>query len=169
MDSDRISRWMTLGANFGVLIGLWLLIVEINQNSELMQIQIEQSRSESYVEWQRERAANDALAALSAKIEVLGARGFSEVYDDLEPIERSRVRAMMTARFYDYENVYSQYERGFVSEEYWQERAVPLICRMAPFWKTIWGPGFLAARRAFKEEIERILREPECIRRSKSQ
>ena len=159
---------MTLAGSIGVLIGLWLLIVEINQNSELMQIQIEQSRSETYVAWQRERASNDALAALSAKIEVLGARGPSEVYEELEPIERSRVRSMMTARFYDYENLYSQYERGFVSEEYWQARAVPIIRNMAPFWKTIWGPGFLAARRAFKEEIERILREPECIRRSKS-
>ena len=164
MDSDHINRWLTLGANVGVLIGIGLLIVELNQNSESMQIQIEQSRSESYVEWRRERASNDALAALDAKLEILGARGFSEVYEDLEPIERSRVRSIMAARFYDYENVFSQYERGFVSDEYWQERAVPLICTMAPFWKTIWGEDFLAGRRAFKEEIERILQEPECNR-----
>ena len=156
---------MTLGANIGVLIGLWLLIVEINQNSELMQIQIEQTRSDTYVAWQREAASNDALAALGAKRELLGAPGWSMIYDDLEPVERSRVRSMMRARFYDYENLYSQYTRGFVSEEYWEERAAPPICTMAPFWKTIWGPDFLAARRAFKEEIERILKQPECIRR----
>ncbi len=30
MDSDRVNRWLTLGANIGVLIGIILLIVELN-------------------------------------------------------------------------------------------------------------------------------------------
>ena len=159
MDSDRINRWLTLGANIGVLIGIWLLIVEINQNSELMQVQIEQSRSETYVEWQREQASNDALSALGAKLEILGAPGWSVIYDDLDPIDRSRVRSMMAARFYDYENLYSQYERGFVSEDYWRDRAVPIIRTMAPFWQKLWGADYLAARKAFKDEVNRIISE----------
>lgn len=138
-----------------------MLIVEIRQNSELMQIQIEQSRSETFVAWQRELASNDALAALGAKFDAVGLGGIFEVYEDLDPIERSRVRSMMSARFYDYENVYSQYERGFVSEEYWQERVVPAIRIMAPVWKKIWGPDILPGRRPFKEEIERIMQGPE--------
>jgi hypothetical protein len=34
MDSDRINRWLTLGANIGVLIGIVFLAVEIRQNRE---------------------------------------------------------------------------------------------------------------------------------------
>lgn len=39
MDSDRLSRWLTLGANIGVLIGLLLVVFEIRQNSDLMRLQ----------------------------------------------------------------------------------------------------------------------------------
>ena len=156
MDSDRVNRWLTLGANIGVLVGIGLLILEINQNSELMQVQIEQSRSETYVEWLRERASNDALSALDAKIQGLGGPA-PEVWEQLTPIEQSRVRAMLAARFYDYENLYYQYKRGFVSEQYWQDRAVPVIRNMAPLWKHIWGAEPLAARREFELEIESIL------------
>lgn len=31
MDKDRLNRWLTLGANFGVLAGIGLLAYEINQ------------------------------------------------------------------------------------------------------------------------------------------
>lgn len=31
MDADKVNRWLTLGANFGVLAGIGLLVYEINQ------------------------------------------------------------------------------------------------------------------------------------------
>ncbi len=31
MDSDRLNRWLTLGANLGVLVGIIFLAVEIRQ------------------------------------------------------------------------------------------------------------------------------------------
>jgi hypothetical protein len=34
-DTDRLHRWLTLGANVGVLIGLVLVIVQINQNTQM--------------------------------------------------------------------------------------------------------------------------------------
>ena len=40
MDTDKMNRWLTLGANVGVLIGLILLLFEIRQNSDLMRSQI---------------------------------------------------------------------------------------------------------------------------------
>ena len=36
MKSHHISNWMTIAANFGVLVGLILLIIELNQNEKLM-------------------------------------------------------------------------------------------------------------------------------------
>ena len=34
MDSDRLNRWLTLGANVGVLIGIVFLAFELQQNNE---------------------------------------------------------------------------------------------------------------------------------------
>jgi len=39
MKSESINRWLTLGANVGILIGLVLVIVEIRQNSDLVRLQ----------------------------------------------------------------------------------------------------------------------------------
>jgi len=40
MDMDRLNRWITLGANVGILIGLILVGYEIRQNSALVRAQI---------------------------------------------------------------------------------------------------------------------------------
>ena len=39
MKSESINRWLTLGANVGILIGLVLVSVEIRQNSDLVRLQ----------------------------------------------------------------------------------------------------------------------------------
>ncbi len=41
MDSDKINRWLTLGANIGVLTGLILLVTEIRQNSLIAEMQFD--------------------------------------------------------------------------------------------------------------------------------
>jgi len=43
MDSDRLNRWMTLAANLGVLAGIFLLLVELQQNTESAKLQAAQS------------------------------------------------------------------------------------------------------------------------------
>jgi len=37
MDFDRLNKWLTLGANLGVLLGILLLVVEVRQNQEIME------------------------------------------------------------------------------------------------------------------------------------
>jgi len=39
VDSDRLNRWLTLGANIGVLIGIIFLAVELRQNNENLAVQ----------------------------------------------------------------------------------------------------------------------------------
>ena len=40
MDMDKLNRWMTLFANFGVIAGIIVLAVELQQNNEQLKIQI---------------------------------------------------------------------------------------------------------------------------------
>ena len=32
MDTDRLNRWLTLGANIGIIVGIVFLAIEVNQN-----------------------------------------------------------------------------------------------------------------------------------------
>ena len=43
MDSDRLNRWMTLAANVGVLAGIFMLLIELKQNTESAELQAAQS------------------------------------------------------------------------------------------------------------------------------
>ena len=157
MQSNKLDRWLTIGTNLSVLIGIILLIVEINQNNELVRVQIEQTRSDTYVAWQREVASGDHVALLFAKLGAHDRDLLSKIdYSQLDPVEMIRIRAIAVARFYDYENLYAQYERGFVSEEYWRQRIVPAIHEWAPVWAKLFPADQLAMRQEFKDEIIRI-------------
>ena len=160
LDSNRLNRWLTLGATLGVVIGLILLIVEIEQNSDLVRAQIEQARSESYVEWLRQAAVSDEILELYVKMETLEG-SFGDRFNQLEPIERMRFRHILEARFYDYENLYAQYEDGFFSQSYWEQRISPSIAEWAPRWNTAYPPDGPGGRQEFKNEIQRILQESE--------
>ena len=157
MQSNRLDRWLTLVTNISVLIGLILLIVEINQNNELVRIQIEQSRSDAYVAWQREIASGDHVAPLFAKLGAQDGALFSELdFEKLDEVEIERIRAVASARFYDYETLHAQYERGFVSDEYWEQRVVPAIRNWVPVWAKLFRADELSMRQDFKDEIARI-------------
>lgn len=41
MDSKKVNRWLTLGANIGVLVGIIILAIEIQQNSDHLALQLE--------------------------------------------------------------------------------------------------------------------------------
>lgn len=47
---DRINRWLTLGANIGVVLGLIILIVEVRQNAELTRAGMEHSMNDLLAE-----------------------------------------------------------------------------------------------------------------------
>ena len=40
MDSERVNRWLTLAANLGVIAGLVLVAIQINQNTQITKAQI---------------------------------------------------------------------------------------------------------------------------------
>ena len=158
MDSNTVNRWLTLGANVGVMVGLILLIVEIDQNSQLVRIQIEQSRSETYVAWMRQIVEGEHAAPLYAKMDTLDG-SFIEKIQQLDRVEAIRYATMIAARYYDYENLFSQYQQGFVSQSYWEQRIVPAVKEWGPRWIAVYPPDGPGGRQAFIEEVRRILNE----------
>jgi hypothetical protein len=43
---DRVGRWLTIGANIGVVVGLLILIVEMRQNAALTRVATEQAMND---------------------------------------------------------------------------------------------------------------------------
>ncbi len=72
MIADNVNKGLTLSANIGVVFGLILLLVELDQNSDLLRSQIHQSRSDAMRTSLEDRADSEHLAPLLAKMRTFG-------------------------------------------------------------------------------------------------
>ena len=61
--TDRIARWLTLGANIGVVLGFIILIVEIQQNAALTRVAAEGALNELVVDTELHLAQPEQSAA----------------------------------------------------------------------------------------------------------
>ena len=161
--ADSINRWLSLGANLGVLIGLILLVVELDQNSDLVRAQIHQARSDNFESFGVEYADTERLLPTMVKFRAAGGPRDVSALEKLDPIERARIRQYMDARIAGYDNLYYQYRNGFLDEDFYNVRVVNTVRFLAPIWIEL-GVLRLGAEnprvtKSFAAEIERILAE----------
>ena len=107
MNAEKINMWLSLGANFGVVIGLVLLFFEISQNTELMRAQINQSRTDTAVSYQESTYNSDYMPVLVEK----ACKG--EQFSDEEVL---RFGAYFRAYNRNMDNQLWQYDQGFLGE-----------------------------------------------------
>ena len=105
MKSDRINKWLTLVANIGVIFGLILVAYELQQNSELMRVQISQSRADSAMASNEHSFNSDYIPPILAKVR----QG-----DNLSTEERIRFTDYFRAMNRNQDNVLSQYDAGML-------------------------------------------------------
>ncbi len=67
MNTDRLNRWLTLGANIGVLIGIVLLVIEVRQNNENLVAQARATYHASFSDIWGMAAEDSKLAEIIAK------------------------------------------------------------------------------------------------------
>ena len=155
-NTEKISSWLTLGANIGVVIGLILLIVELNQNSNLVQAQIHQARSDNYESFMLDVADSELLLPAYEKFLAAGGPSNISALDELDSTERERIRRYYQGRLGGYDNLYFQYKQGYLDEEFYESKIVGSIRRLYPIWLEL---GLLehGATPSFIDEMERIL------------
>ncbi len=158
MNTDTVNKWLTLSANIGVVIGLMLLIVEIDQNSELVKAQINQARSDSLVQRLAEFADSEHIAPLRAKLNSAGYPERVVPRNELTPVEVERLQTWLGSSMLDFENLFYQYQLGFIDQEYWEARIVPAIKTFGPYREAYGG---VMGRADFLAEVRRILDEAE--------
>jgi len=71
MKIEKLSTWLTLLSNLGVLIGIVIVVVELNQNKTALESEIEWSHAEIGISIASMEATNPDLAAILVKTRCL--------------------------------------------------------------------------------------------------
>ena len=155
MNTDNVNKWLTLSANIGVVLGLILLIVEIGQNTEMMQAQINQMRADSAMSQQHAYFNSEYLPAIRQKI---------RSGNELAGAEAGRYRSYIRAFHRSQDNNLWQYNQGYLGENIPRsiEGAVRGIIGVSEFSIAIWDSqkfGFTDEYVAFVEEALADLRD----------
>lgn len=158
--AEKISNWITLGANLGVLIGLAVLIVELEQNSDLVRAQIHQARADSFVADRMSYADSELLLPAMVKFRNAGGPNDVSALSQLDPIERERVRRYLGAILAGYDNLYFQYRNGLLDEDFYSVRVINPVRLLTPVWSELGliklGDENPRVTKSFAAEIERI-------------
>jgi len=157
MKLSSINEWLTLGANLGVLMGIVFLVVEIQQNTRsldesrnLSAAQAYQSRAQSFIDIALAVASNQELASI-----VTNVSGNIDVISSLTPEDRLRYRQIWNARRMTMDDIFYQYQNGYLDQEYYLYTFRPNLKNWAPIWETL---GILGqSRPSFIAEIESVL------------
>jgi hypothetical protein len=121
LSSDRMNRWLTLGANLGVLVGIVLILIELNQNADLMRAQMTQARGDSVVQTYRDLMVSDGWLEIRAKQRSAGST--KEWVESLSPTEYERVWYRVLVDYHDLRTQFFQYQSGFLDAHIWESSA----------------------------------------------
>jgi hypothetical protein len=149
LNSDRLNRWITLGANIGVLIGIMLLVVELTQNHEMMRAQIRNDISQQLSNRLSMLASNQQLANLKLR---------AESGEELTAEEEHRFFLIFVAIVRDWENIHYQYRQGMFDEnEFNAERnAWRFVTNENPAFRRNWCLTRQNYSGEFAAEIEKL-------------
>ena len=114
MNVDSLNRWLTLGANIGVLVGIFLLIAELNQNSTLMRAQIFNERASQGMYEFMTVAESPELSDITS---LLVESGFPEdlsAWSELTRIQKSQYRWYLRSERFRIANLLYQQTLGIL-------------------------------------------------------
>jgi hypothetical protein len=147
MDTDRLNRWLTLGANLAVLAGLVALVIEIRTNTAAIQAaSVQESVNSS-----REYLLNIALDEDLSRIRLAGATD----YQELSELDAFRFRLQSRGNWLFHQNVWIQRELGVIDERAWKSR-MRIICSLLtePGWRQDWTNNKPVLNPDFVELVE---------------
>ena len=157
MESDRINRWLTLGANIGVLIGIVVLTIEIAQNTDMMRAQMAQERANQIVQSLDADIHSDYWPAIAAKRDE--AANPSDWIASLTGEELQRVLYTYYRDINDIRNQFYQYDQGYLSQEIWEASSRGQIIRLLNLGAALGRPERFEGNAEFKAEIRRVAEE----------
>jgi hypothetical protein len=117
MDFDRVNKWLTLVANFGVVVGLVFLALEMKTTTDTNRIAIQQGYSTNWLLINSQVAGDGELASIIEK-----------VYSGLEltPVEERRMRRFIRMRVSHALSMLRLYDSGVIPRDEATEAIGPI-------------------------------------------
>jgi hypothetical protein len=103
--TDRLARWLTLGANIGVLLGLVILIVEVRQNAELTRTAMETGLNDTLTQIELNLANPEISAAWVKSI---------RNPESLSDVESRMVESHLVAVMLQWDHMFNMESAGLV-------------------------------------------------------
>lgn len=133
MNTEKLNRWLALLANFGVVIGLALLVFELRQTQHLAQTEANVQRLNQMQEAQLSFAMSESLALIKVK-------ALSDGVQSLSAEKPLRLQSWEYSTRLRMQSQYIQYVRGYLDQEtagiivqaaadrlpYWEELGIEL-------------------------------------------
>jgi hypothetical protein len=147
-----------LGA-VGVIVTLGYLAVQIRQNTLAMEENRRLALAQTYqlradgLQSMMVQAANGPLGAILVK---LTSHGYPEDLSSLDVLseeELGRFRQWQIAQLTHWDNVFHQYQQGYLSSEFYEEEFRTRVRRLVPVWRAL---GLTRARASFVAELDRL-------------
>jgi len=150
MDTEKANQWLMLVANLGVLAGLVFVAIELNQNTK------------ATVASASEQITNQSLDyfALGMDNQVIAlARYKRSIGDELSGFEQNQLWWHQYYNFRGFENVYLQYQRGYLEQSEWDryQRIIKFRLTTDESAKKMWEETQQAWTDEFIAEVERLL------------
>jgi len=143
-----------------VVATLVYLAVQIRQNTRAMEetkrlalAQTYQMRADALAGMLTQAATSDQLGSIIVKLVEAGYPDDLSVFDQLSATELGLFRQWQIAQLTHWDNLFYQYQQGFLDSEYYEDEFKPRVRRLAPVWTALGlGPG----RKSFAAEIEKL-------------
>ena len=149
--------------SIAVLATLVYLSVQVRQNTRSMEESKKLALAQTY---QMRADALQMMLVQAADSEYIGpiitrltSAGYPEnisALNGLSEEDRGRFRQWQIAQQTHWDNMYFQYEQGFLDQEYYRDAFITRVKRLAPTWEAL---NITGGRRTFVAEIDRILAE----------
>jgi hypothetical protein len=117
MNTKNLTQWLTLGANLGVLIGIFLLIVELNQNSTLMRAQIFNDRTDQGIAQFMTMAESPELSEIGRVLRSSGFPDNASAFSKLTDTQKHQYYWLIRADRYRVENILYQQSLGILEHD----------------------------------------------------
>jgi hypothetical protein len=117
MKTKNLNQWLTLAANVGVLVGLILLIAELNQNSTLMRAQIFNDRADQGIAQFMAMAESSELSEIDGLLRSSGFPDNAAAFSELSPTQKNQYYWITRADRYRVENLLYQQLLGLLEND----------------------------------------------------
>ena len=143
-----------------VVATLVYLAVQIRQNTRAMEetkrlalAQTYQLRAEALAGMLTQAATSEQLGAIIVKLVEAGYPDDLSVFERLTATELGLFRQWHIAQRTHWDNLFYQYQQGFLDQEYYEDEFKDRVRRLAPVWDAL---GLGGGRRSFVAELNRL-------------